>query len=365
MKVLFFTNIPSPYRVDFFNELGKKVELTVAFERKTATDRDDSWYSQKFIFFNAKFLKVRQIKEESSFGFDAVRLLKKQNYDLVVFDGYSSPTMIFAIAYCRRKKKNYLISFDGILKQKDGGLLRLLKKYLFGRAKGVLFSNMSAEKYLSTYNKRLYLYPFTSLFERDIVASLPSLEGKRSLRKKLGLVEEKIVVSVGRFITVKGFDIAINSLHHLSDNVGLYLIGGRPTEEYLQLIEQQKADRIHFVDFMDKNALNEYYQAADLLIMPTRGDVWGLVVNEAMANGLPIVSSDRCVAAVELVKEGENGYIVPVDDEKALAEAINKVLENEETKLQMSQASLEIIRAYTFENMAKRHIEVFEQCLKE
>ena len=366
MKVLFFTNIPSPYRVDFFNELGKEeeVELTVAFERRSATDRDDSWYSQKFNFFQAIFLKTKQIKEESSFGFDAVRVLKKQEYDLVIFDGYSSPTMIFAISYCRRKKKKYLVSFDGILKQNDGRFLRILKKYLLNKACGVLFSNLSAEKYLSNYNKNLYLYPFTSLFERDMISNPLSSEEKLVLRKKLGLKEDKIIISVGRFLELKGFDIAINSMQYLSKEVGLYLVGGTPTEEYLQLREKQDAGRIHFVDFMNKEALNEYYRAADVLIMPTRGDVWGLVINEAMANGLPIVSSDCCVAALELVKEGENGYIVPVDDEKALADAVSKVLESEETTRRMSEASLQIVRAYTFENMAKRHVEVFKKCLE-
>ena len=50
-----------------------------------------------------------------------------------------------------------------------------------------------------------------------------------------------------------------------------------------------------------------YYQAADMLVFPTREDIWGLVINEAMANGLPTVSTDKCVAALEMIKQGENG----------------------------------------------------------
>ena len=63
------------------------------------------------------------------------------------------------------------------------------------------------------------------------------------------------------------------------------------------------------MSFMTKKELADWYQAADLFVMPTREDVWGLVVNEAMAYGLPVISSDMCGAASEMVKNGYNGYI--------------------------------------------------------
>jgi glycosyltransferase involved in cell wall biosynthesis len=111
------------------------------------------------------------------------------------------------------------------------------------------------------------------------------------------------------------------------------------------------------VGFKKKEELAQYYKAADLLVLPTWSDVWGLVVNEAMAYGLPVVTTDRCVAGVELVENGVNGYIVPVRDGDALAAAINRVLS--EDYRAMGRASLEKIRPYTIENMAKAHVDIF------
>ena len=63
--------------------------------------------------------------------------------------------------------------------------------------------------------------------------------------------------------------------------------------------------------------------AADVFVMPTREDIWGLVINEAMAYGLPVVSTDKCIAALELVKNGRNGYIIPPNQPKEIAQKVN------------------------------------------
>ena len=92
-------------------------------------------------------------------------------------------------------------------------------------------------------------------------------------------------------------------------------------------------------------------------MLPTKSDAWGLVINEAMAQGLPIITTDRCVAGVELVENGINGYIVPVDDNAALEEAVIRTLS--EDYIAMGKASLEKIRPYTIENMARVHMDIF------
>ena len=100
--------------------------------------------------------------------------------------------------------------------------------------------------------------------------------------------------------------------------------------------------------------------SADLFVLPTREDIWGLVINEAMSNGLPIISTNRCIAGLELVKDGENGFIVPVDDVDALSQKIETILSNEQILETMGKKSLEKIKDYTFEQMAKRHMEIFQ-----
>ena len=64
--------------------------------------------------------------------------------------------------------------------------------------------------------------------------------------------------------------------------------------------------------------------AADAFVLPTREDIWGLVINEAMAYGLPVVTTDRCNAGLELIKNNVNGYVVHVDDKGELAKKLQK-----------------------------------------
>ena len=91
--------------------------------------------------------------------------------------------------------------------------------------------------------------------------------------------------------------------------------------------------------------------------MPTREDIWGLVINEAMACGLPVITTDKCIAGLELVENDKNGFIVPVDSPEITADRIKKCFENDNLS-KFGEQSLKKIQSYTFENMAKRHLEI-------
>ena len=96
------------------------------------------------------------------------------------------------------------------------------------------------------------------------------------------------------------------------------------------------------------------------MVLPTREDIWGLVVNEAMAAGTPVITTNKCIAGVELIEDGKTGYIVLVEDEVALAYRIKEILENTDQTLMMRNNCLKKIRKYTFESMVQRHIDVLK-----
>ena len=98
--------------------------------------------------------------------------------------------------------------------------------------------------------------------------------------------------------------------------------------------------------------------ASDAFVLPTREDIWGLVINEAMSYGLPIITTDRCIAGLELVGK-ENGKIIPVDDVEALKSAIKTVLAIPSEEF--FDSNYQIISNYTIENMAKVHAEIIEK----
>lgn len=359
MRILYMTNIPSPYRVEFFNELGKYCDLTVLFERREAKGRDAAWLKGTFENFTGIFLKGVPIANESALCPVAIKYLHNGNFDGIIIGGYSTPTAILSIQYLAMHRMPFMLNSDGGMVKDDGKIKYAVKRYLISRASAWLSTGKTTDEYLIHYGAkqdRIRRYPFTSLRAADILAK-PVDEGEKAiLRLELGMTEKKIVLSVGQFIHRKGFDVLIKASDNLSDDVGVYIVGGEPTPEYLMMKDDLKLDRVHFIGFKQKDELKKYYAAADLFVLPTREDIWGLVVNEAMAAGLPIVATNRCNAGLELVSDGVNGYIIPIDDAAALAERINEVFANPIKQKAMAEASLRIISNYTIENMAAEHI---------
>ena len=355
-RVLFITNYPSPYRVNFYDELGKYLDVTVLFADRVEqkVTRDAAWFEESRGGFRMVQLKKRILTLHGrDLCVDVTQWVRKE-FDAIVVCGYSSPTAVLAMAYMRLHKIPFYMEVDGGLIRPDSRIKYLIKKFLVTLPDAWISSGRYTTKYLTHYGadeSNIQYYPFSSLWEQDIPESIPTHEEKQSLRQALGIAEENVVVSVSRFIASKRLDMLIKSGASLGKDVGIYIIGGEPTDEYLQLQKELGADHVHFVGFMKKDRLAQYYRAADLFALPTQTDVWGLVINEAMAYGLPVVTTDRCVAGLELIESGKNGYIIPVDDQEALTEAIRKTLASDCSAL--GAAALEAIRPYTIQNMAK------------
>lgn len=365
MKIIFYTNIPSPYRVAFFNELGKYCELTVLFEMDRSMERDDSWREYKFDNFRGIILKGIRTKTDSAFCPGIIRYLKKNRYDHIVITQLSSITAIWAVMYLCLKGIRYCYEGDGGFTGNVEGIKAKIKRFIIGNAAYCFSTSQVFDEYCIAYGaekEKIYRYPFTSVCERDILPQPLTDEEKAEYKKSLGIKERRAILSVGQFIPRKGFDLLIEMSRFLSPDVGIYIVGGEATPEYLEMKEKWDLKRVHFLNFMRKEQLANYYKAADLCVFPTREDIWGLVVNEALANGLPVVSTDRCVAAMEMIVPGENGYIIPVGDIAKMQKAVEAILNSKELQEKMKRQALETMRKnYTIENMAREHIKVFQK----
>ena len=362
MRVLYLTNYAAPYKVQFFDRLGKHVDLTVLFAGAQEQQvRSAAW----FVEGDGGFRKVFLTKKAGSLAgehlcLDVIPWLKK-GYDKIIIGGYSSPTAMLAMAWLRLHKIPFYMSVDGGLIREDSAAKYRFKKTLVSAAGEWLSSGKYTTDFLVHYGaarEKINEYPFSSLLAEDIRPSVVSDEEQQALRSELGIEEKKMVLTVGQFIPRKGFDILLRAAASLDEDTGIYIVGGEPTEEYLQMVRELNLKNIHFVGFVKKERLALYYKAADLFVLPTREDIWGLVIGEAMAYGLPVITTDRCVAGLELVEEGVSGYIVPVEDVAALAERIHSVFAVGSKK--MGAAALERIRPYTIENMVDAHIAILK-----
>ena len=361
-KVLFISNIPAPYRIDFFNELGKRCELTVLFEARRAEGIRFNWNEDGATNFRTVFLSDGNI-DETRVDRRIFSYIKKGMYDHIVATSYGYYTETAALLYMRMRGVHYDLEIDGgVVRPAESPVKRFLKRRIIRGATHLFSSGKQADRLFLHYGARkeqLVRYPFTSLFDQDLLESVPSAAQKLMQKQALGVPYKTMVLSVGQFIRRKGFDVLIRAARALPEDAGVYIVGGAPTEEYRSLLEEYSLNNVRFVEFMDKRALAGWFLAADVFTLPTREDMWGLVINEAMANALPVVTTDRCVAGVELVADGVNGYLVPVEDPVLLATRIREILDDDALRASMAAESLKRIRSSTIEQMARVHERVF------
>lgn len=368
MKVLFLTNIPSPYRVDFFQALGQLCELTVLYELEKASDRDTNW--ERIIenkSYKEVFLKPVVKQASSAWCPSVVKHLEYKSYDVIVVGVYSTPTGMQAIRYLKKHKIPYLLNCDGgIIAYKEQNFKRKLKTWLIGGADGYLSTGALSDEYLEYYGadaKKIYHYPFTTIREKEVLERPLNKQEKSKLREDLRIPEEKMILTVGNFIPRKGFDVLLRAAGLLDRRkYGIYLVGGEEIEEYRILREQFQLENTHYIPFLQKAEIQKYYQAADLFVLPTREDIWGLVINEAMAAGLPVITTERCVAGITMLEEK---CIVPIEQEKILASKISEFLEQPAELERQAIRNLNKSREYTIENMARTHLRIFKSFLED
>ncbi len=368
IKVLFMVNIPSPYRIDFFNELGKECCLYVTFEGENATDRNENWKNTNFEHFTPIFLNGLRVNSDKFLCPGIINIIK-QGWDMIFVGGYSSPTAMMAIEYMNLHHIPWSFEADGGVIKPDKNLIYKLKKHFISHSQAWFSTGNTTKEYLVHYGanpEKIHWYPFTSLKCEDFEnAKSLKQNDKTYYRKKLNMIEEHIVLSVGRFSYNngygKGYDVLLEAAEKLPETVGVYIVGDEPTEEFTRMKREKGLDNVHFIGFKKKNELAEYYAAADMFILLSRGDVWGLVINEAMMFGLPVITTQYCVAGVELISDGENGYIVGIDNVDDISKKIMNIISNKEVYENFSQKSLNKIEKYSIEEMANVHLKYIEE----
>lgn len=368
MKVVFIWRGPSPYRVNFFNELGKYCDVTVLFEMRPLDikDKNQSWFDENYNNFKAIYLKGKFYFNRYWFCKDIIKYINLlKSADIVVVGMYSTPTQMLLINLLRILNIPYVLNSDGGFIKTDNKLTRFVKKYFITGAKAYLSSGDKTTEYLKYYGAHnlIYKYPFTSAMKADVTIKTDS-ETKKIVRRKLGISNDIVFLFSGQFIHRKGIDILLKACKSLPNNCSVYIVGGKPSLEYLEIIKSLELNNIYFIDFKTPKELSQYYLASDIYVLPTREDIWGLVINEAMAYGLPVLTTYQCLAGMELIKNGENGFLFDCTETDKLHEYMIRLSQDAHMRQRMSIANKKKIQSYTIENMAIEHFSIFKSILK-
>ncbi len=372
LKVLIFTCRQSAQRINYYNALGKLCDLTVVAERQTPKEVLDAYNAYPETY------KTIYLHGIPMFGYMAfcpgvLEILRKnKEYDAIIVEQYFTPTAPISINYLSRHKVPFIISADGrFIFEKERNYKRKLKSSLISKATLWMTGGKESIKYLAHYDAdpaRTKIFRFASYKENDQPDHQITKEEREAIRKELGINEEKVILSVGRQVQGKGFDVLLRAFGNLNlrkGEAGLYILGGDPNEECQEILKNMDTTNIHFPGLANKETLKLYYTAADMLAFPTRYDVWGFPVTEAISFALPIIVTDQCKAGLELIKDEINGYLIESDDVDTLADRIKRLLENEEKRQDMAKANYLLSKEYNSEKMAESVFEIISDFSKE
>lgn len=364
LKVAFLHNIISPYRIPLFEGLSSHpfIDLYVFFcadthkIRKWDIIRSNSYNYEVLPGTALEFLNISYHINPS-----IISRLFRGEYDVVIISG--SPDFTTHVTYITSKLLRIPTIWwsEGIESAQSylGKLINPLTKHIIKNVDAVVVPGKLSKDFhmrLGANPEKIFLAPNIVNNNKLIAYSSKLKLDTNRVKKELNLTDKKIILCVGQLIKRKGVEYLIEaytSLKNEQDNICLVVVGDGILKEKLK----QKCNDLYLKDVIFTGWVSEdqkimYYSVADLFVLPTLEDVWGLVINEAMCCGLPVISTKAAGATWDMIIPGENGYIIESKNVDELYSSIKRILFDEESKKRMSCKSLEIIsNSFSLENM--------------
>lgn len=285
------------------------------------------------------------------------RRLEEISPDVVVVSGYFYPAMREAARWAKQNGRgSILLSESNYFDRKRFFLTERLKGAWLRRYFDACFvggaRSQQYHEYLGFPSHQIW--SGYDVVDNDYFYRMAG-EARRHLNKPRNALNlpKKYFLYVGRFSSEKNLDRLLRSFAKLSRDPmasgwGLVMTGGGPLEKQLrEMCDREQIPNVIWSGFLQMDQLPAIYSAASVLILPSAREPWGLVVNEAMACGLPVLVSNRCGSALDLVDQGVNGWTFdPFSDEDILF-AMKRAILNEDQLPIMGKQSLEIISRYS------------------
>ena len=374
-KLAVLVSHPIQYQVPLFQSLARHpaIDLRVFFCSSKGLElyRDPgfgvsfSWDVDLLRGYSSTVLKnVSPCPNRSSaIGFvnpGIVPLLVRGGYDAVWIHGWAVLTNWIAWASavaCRvpvllRGEANGLNEPTGL----KGVVKRTVLKAFFNQVSCYLAIGTNNANFYRSYgipDEHIFLTPY-SVDNEFFMKRAGELDGqKRLLREKEGLSPDlPVILFCGKFQEKKRPIDLLKAFAHLHDHpaASLVFVGDGPLRSVMErFVAERHLGHVHILGFKNQQELPACYAMADLLVLPSSVEPWGLVVNEAMCCGLPVIVSDKVGAAADLIRQGINGFIYPAGNLEALAECMKRILANEEARCEMGRQSRGIISRWRIE----------------
>jgi len=340
VKLALLTEIPAPYRIPLFNALAERVALRVLFLAERDPRRAfyelhrDEWR------FDHSVLGGPQLRRGGRWivlSRHVLRELRRFRPDAVAVGGWNQPAFWLALAYCRARRVPLLVWIESTERdaRSESRVLALARGAMVRGSAGAYVPGTASAEYARSLGVELVETApnaiDSSIFQQAAV--------DRSGR------EGCTFLYAGRLDPEKGLDTLLEAFREVPGD--LVLVGQGPDEERLRALA---VERVRFEGPKDRDELVAYYRDADVFVLPSRSEPWGMVLNEAAAAGLPLVATEESGAARDLI-DG-NGFCVPAGNVRALREALDQLARDAGLRERMGTRSRELARRFTPEAWA-------------
>ena len=376
-RIVLVTNIPTPYRIPLFNELHRQLneagcELIVIFGRNTYERRkwvvDLSGCAFNYYILQSKVIGSSSNNELTTFTFSGLaRMLMRLNPDLVIAPGFSLATMkIWMLSVLRNFE---FVIWTGSVEQNAmyTSIMRVAqRKLLVKKASSFVVYGTAARTYIERLGGKASAI-FTGI---NTVDTTYFREQTNALRIAQPASRVKYLTYIGYLSKRKNVAGLLNVILKLArkrDDFILEVIGdGEDLPALKSLVHKQGAEsRIVFHGYQQKEALPPFLARSNGFLFQTAFDIWGLVLNEAMAAGVPCVASKQAGAVQDLLQDNANGIVIDFANQTMLLEKIEWLLDNPDKGRAMGKKAQQFIDEHaTLAHSAEGFLRAIQYSLK-
>lgn len=370
MKIAILFDNLGPYHIARLTALGNHCNLLVV--EQSATSKEYSWDStgnvpfRRFTLFNDAISSQRGSAKEVCQGIS--RVLSEFHPDVVVVPGWATNQAIAAVIWATKNNISVIVMSDS---QEIDFPRKFSSEWIKRRYISLCNGAFVAGTPHLDYLVKLGMNPSLIRLGYDVVdndyfrvSARMARDRAPVLRKELGLPLNYFLTSA-RFIEKKNLSRMIEAFSSfkqlaLFDDWHLVIMGDGPLRSELEqkIAALNLSGSVLMPGFKQYSELPHYYALAAAFILPSTTEQWGLVVNEAMASGLPVLVSARCGSTHNLVQEGVNGYAFDPYDLGALTGLMVKIAHDDHHRCKMGQASSEIIKEWSPQVFASNLVEL-------
>jgi len=348
MRLAILTSHPIQYQAPLFREIAKRLDLIVMFAHR-ATPRDQAaagfgvafdWDVDLLAGYRYRFLQnVSRKPGISQFGgCDTPSIaaeLSSERFDALLVMGWHLKCFVQAALAARANKLPVMVRGDSQLATPRGPLKLVAKALLYPWFLRLFNAGLYVGKRSFEYY-RYYHYPEERLFfsphcvDNAWFAERATIGARQALRRELGIdPDEKVILFAGKLIPIKRpLDVieAGVALIRQGMRTRVLVAGTGPIEEEARVRAKALGLPVHLLGFRNQTQMPSAYAAADVLVLPSKSETWGLVANEALACGRPIVVSSACGCAPDLGGDSIAGRVFPQGDVGRLAKVLGDIL---------------------------------------